>query len=210
MVRYSILALAAIAMISVPAIMAAPVAPDFVSLSVRGNRKCKQEPQNTPTEPPPAQNETNPLPVQDPTGPIRNVEVVPVVNEDPETLPASTTLSDVPTGIPSIASPANQSGNAGEATFFTPGHGSCGGTNSETELVAALSAQFMQNPANPNNNERCGTKIRVTGASGTTVDAIIVDTCPECAIYDVDLSPKAFNAIANPVDGRVPVTWTLL
>ncbi|KAJ1967065.1 hypothetical protein IWQ62_002087 [Dispira parvispora] len=205
MVRCSVLALAAIAMISIPAVMAAPVAPESVSLTARDNRKCKPKLPSTPTE-------TLPAPTQ--SAPIRDVEVKPDPTQQPEILPTSTPTSttavNLPTGTPTTPPPGNQSGNSGEATFYTPGTGSCGGNNSGTEFVAALSAQYMQNSANPNNNSHCGSKIRVTGASGKSVDVTVVDTCPECAMYDVDMSPEAFNAIANPVDGRVPVTWTLL
>ena len=35
----------------------------------------------------------------------------------------------------------------------------------------------------------------------------IVDRCPECAIGDVDLSLEAFSLIADPVLGRVPISW---
>jgi expansin (peptidoglycan-binding protein) len=35
----------------------------------------------------------------------------------------------------------------------------------------------------------------------------IVDRCPECAAGDLDLSAEAFDQIAAPERGRVPIRW---
>jgi expansin (peptidoglycan-binding protein) len=56
------------------------------------------------------------------------------------------------------------------------------------------------------NSAVCGGCILVTGPNGS-VTVRIVDRCPECAPGDVDLSAEAFALIANPVDGRVPISW---
>ncbi|MDC0768952.1 expansin EXLX1 family cellulose-binding protein [Streptomyces sp. HD] len=34
--------------------------------------------------------------------------------------------------------------------------------------------------------------------------------CPECRPGDIDLSERAFAQIADPVAGRVPITWRLV
>jgi expansin (peptidoglycan-binding protein) len=52
----------------------------------------------------------------------------------------------------------------------------------------------------------CGSYVRINGPDGQ-ITVRIVDRCPECAPGDIDLSEEAFTRIADPVDGRVPITW---
>jgi expansin (peptidoglycan-binding protein) len=65
---------------------------------------------------------------------------------------------------------------------------------------------FTPADGNPNKNTICNKRIIVTGPKGT-VEVSIVDKCPECKKGDVDLSPTAFDMIADRVDGRVAITW---
>ncbi|CEG81438.1 hypothetical protein RMATCC62417_15645 [Rhizopus microsporus] len=96
---------------------------------------------------------------------------------------------------------------SGDGTFYTPGLGSCGWTNSETDYIAALNHVQMGNGANSNKNPNCGKHITVKGPSGS-VTVKIVDTCPGCSSGDVDMSPAAFQKIAKLSQGRVPITWS--
>jgi expansin (peptidoglycan-binding protein) len=90
----------------------------------------------------------------------------------------------------------------GEGTFYGGGSfGNCGFDQNVGVLYAAM------NQADYQNARACGGYVRVTGPDGT-VTVQIVDRCPECAPGDVDLSPEAFDRIADPVDGRVPISWT--
>ena len=102
----------------------------------------------------------------------------------------------------------------GDGTFYSPsvGFGSCGRQNSDTDHVAALATGSMSvyNPANPNNNPLCGHKVKVwqAGKPGNSVVVAIEDTCPGChGQYDLDLSPAAFNKLANPDVGRIKIEW---
>ncbi|CEP07985.1 hypothetical protein [Parasitella parasitica] len=118
---------------------------------------------------------------------------------------ATTTLSTKKAAQTSSSSGGKYSG---EGTYYDVGLGSCGQTNSNSELVAALNAPQMQNGANPNKNPQCGKKIKVTNpANGKSVTVKIVDTCPPCSSGDVDLSPSAFSAIADMSLGRIPIKW---
>lgn len=64
---------------------------------------------------------------------------------------------------------------SGDGTWFDIGLGSCGQTNTDEELVAALNAPQMMNGANPNNNPMCGKQIKITNpANGKTVTVKIV------------------------------------
>lgn len=102
----------------------------------------------------------------------------------------------------------------GDGTFYSPsvGFGSCGHQSQDTELVAALAAGSMRlyNPSNPNNNPLCGHKVKVwqDGKPNNSVTVAIMDTCPGChGEYDLDLSPAAFNKLANPDVGRIKISW---
>ncbi|CAO3662932.1 unnamed protein product [Rhizopus stolonifer] len=96
---------------------------------------------------------------------------------------------------------------SGDGTYYTPGLGSCGIDNSESEMVAALNAPQMNNPANPNKNPLCGKYINVHGPKGS-VKVKIVDTCPPCKKGDVDLSVGAFKYVGSYEAGRIPISWS--
>lgn len=49
---------------------------------------------------------------------------------------------------------------------------------------------------------------RQAGGSGVTIT--IVDRCPVCAQYDLDLSPAAFDVIGKQDEGRVAIEWNWL
>lgn len=49
---------------------------------------------------------------------------------------------------------------------------------------------------------------RQAGGGGVTIT--IVDRCPVCAQYDLDLSPAAFDVIGKQDDGRVAIEWNWL
>ena len=58
---------------------------------------------------------------------------------------------------------------------------------------------------------QCGACARVTGPDGT-IDVEIVDQCPIdtnpiCYEGHIDLSPAAFDAIGDPVDGIIAIDW---
>ncbi|KAI9475419.1 MAG: RlpA-like double-psi beta-barrel-protein domain-containing protein-containing protein [Benjaminiella poitrasii] len=94
---------------------------------------------------------------------------------------------------------------SGDATYYDVGLGSCGDTNSNDEMVVALSSDLMGDSAG---SSYCGKSITVKSKSGS-VKVKVVDTCPGCSKEDVDLSPSAFEKIAKLSEGRVSVTWSI-
>lgn len=56
------------------------------------------------------------------------------------------------------------------------------------------------------NGAICGACARVTGPKGS-VDIEIIDLCPECLKGHIDLSPAAFEKVADLELGNVPVEW---
>lgn len=91
---------------------------------------------------------------------------------------------------------------SGDATYFNPGLGSCGQTNTDADHIVAMSGQLMADT----NKEKCGKSIKVT-YQGKTTQVTVVDSCPGCKYNDIDLSPSAFKDLA-PLDvGRIQVEW---
>jgi expansin (peptidoglycan-binding protein) len=93
----------------------------------------------------------------------------------------------------------------GEGTFY---HGD-GAGNCSFEATGTSSLFAAMNEYDYENAAICGGFVRAKGPLGT-VTVKIVDRCPECAPGDIDFSPTAFARIANPIDGRVPISWELV
>ncbi len=93
----------------------------------------------------------------------------------------------------------------GEGTYYgATGAGACSYEASPQNLmVAAMNMPQWQNSA------VCGMCVEVTGPKGEANKIVvrIVDLCPECKTGDLDLSQEAFAKIADPVAGRVKITW---
>ncbi|KIK68117.1 hypothetical protein GYMLUDRAFT_36947 [Collybiopsis luxurians FD-317 M1] len=101
---------------------------------------------------------------------------------------------------------------SGDGTFYAPGLGACGLTNTSTQMIAAIGHTafdtFPGATVNPNLNPICGKSVKATyGTKSVTVQ--IVDRCAGCAgEYDLDFSESAFALLADPAVGRIHgVTW---
>lgn len=92
---------------------------------------------------------------------------------------------------------------SGDATYYDVGLGSCGESNSNNDMVAALSKDLMGG-----DNSYCGQKISIKGDSGS-VSVKVVDTCPSCDKGSIDLSPAAFKKLGDLGEGRIPITWSM-
>jgi len=94
----------------------------------------------------------------------------------------------------------------GEGTYYAgDGSGNCSFPAGSSGVLYAA----MNNTDYGADGYVCGAYIQATGPDGS-VTVQIVDRCPECATGDVDFSPEAFDAIADPVDGRVPISWKIV
>ncbi|KAJ2651580.1 hypothetical protein GGH99_007646 [Coemansia sp. RSA 1285] len=108
------------------------------------------------------------------------------------------------------ASSGNSETFSGDGTYYTPGLGSCGETNSDSDMVAAINApQYGASSGDPNSASVCGKCALVKGDKGQ-VKVKIVDKCPPCKHGDLDLSTAAFKQIGNTDDGRIPITWSFV
>ncbi|CAJ2503327.1 Uu.00g107210.m01.CDS01 [Anthostomella pinea] len=103
-----------------------------------------------------------------------------------------------------LAAPTPQSTSAsshsGDLTYYQPGLGACGETNSDSEHVVALSvADYDGN---------CGKTIQIN-KDGKTASALVADKCMGCAAGSIDVSSTVFESLADLSEGRVKVTWTI-
>jgi expansin (peptidoglycan-binding protein) len=95
--------------------------------------------------------------------------------------------------------------HTGEGTYYAAtGAGNCSFPASpENMMVAAM------NNVDYADSIYCGAYIEVTGPKGA-VTVRITDRCPECLKGDIDLSREAFALIADPIAGRVPISWRII
>jgi len=98
---------------------------------------------------------------------------------------------------------ADTQDRSGEATYYTfaDGSGACSFDPTPNDLMVGA-----MNQVDYLGSEACGACAEVNGPNGV-VQIRIVDLCPECPQGNIDLSPQAFEAIADLTAGRVPITW---
>ncbi|KAL9712015.1 hypothetical protein Ac2012v2_005091 [Leucoagaricus gongylophorus] len=91
---------------------------------------------------------------------------------------------------------------SGKATWFTPGLGSCGESDSDSDFIVALATNSMSN------GENCNKSINITDPkTGKTATAKVYDTCLSCASSDLNMSPSLFQKF-EPLDvGTFDVEW---
>ena len=93
----------------------------------------------------------------------------------------------------------------GEGTFYAAtGAGSCSFDPTPDNLMVAA-----MNETDYDTARLCGSYVEATGPEGTLV-VRIVDLCPGCKSGDIDFSAEAFALIADPDDGRVPISWRIV
>jgi expansin (peptidoglycan-binding protein) len=95
----------------------------------------------------------------------------------------------------------------GVATFYDVGNGdgACLYGPTDDVMTAAM------NHADYETSKACGAYILVHAGNGASVTVRVTNECPlPCAPGQLDLSPQAFAKLADPVQGRIPITWSLL
>ncbi|HTF82333.1 MAG TPA: expansin EXLX1 family cellulose-binding protein [Cytophagales bacterium] len=93
----------------------------------------------------------------------------------------------------------------GEGTYYNyVGGGNCSFPNPYTQLHSAALNGVQYEGAS-----LCGACAEVTGPRGSLVVSI-EDQCPECKHGDLDLEQEAFYFIADPIEGRVDISWKLV
>ncbi|MCJ1286611.1 hypothetical protein MMC26_005957 [Xylographa opegraphella] len=114
--------------------------------------------------------------------------------------------------------PSDTQSFTGDLTYYGPGLGACGVTSSSTDNIVSLSHFLFDSQSvgtNPNANPLCGLIVRAERFDEQvnamrSIDLTVVDRCTGCAPTDLDVSPGAFDQLADPAKGRVDVTWAWL
>lgn len=95
----------------------------------------------------------------------------------------------------------------GVATHYDAGNGdgACLFGPSDDLMIAAM------NTTDYETSKACGAHVLVRAANGKSITVRITNECPlPCAPGQLDLSRQAFAKLADPVQGRIPITWSLL
>lgn len=92
--------------------------------------------------------------------------------------------------------------HTGDGTYYdADGSGNCSFDPTGDLMVAAMNhTDYAASAA-------CGACVHIEGPSGE-VTVRIVDRCPECPQGDIDLSPQAFQKLADLSLGRIDISWT--
>ncbi|KAI8051219.1 RlpA-like double-psi beta-barrel-protein domain-containing protein-containing protein, partial [Syncephalis plumigaleata] len=95
----------------------------------------------------------------------------------------------------------------GQATYYNPsvGTGACGVVHNDNEHVVAIPKSYFKS-ANPNADPMCNQCVRAKGPNGSLV-VRVVDICPECPQFNIDLSPAAFAVLGFLDKGRIDISW---
>ncbi|KJZ77124.1 hypothetical protein HIM_03445 [Hirsutella minnesotensis 3608] len=105
------------------------------------------------------------------------------------------------TAMAAPAQSAIEARSTGAVTYYYPGLGACGETNSEGDHIVAISAAIFDS------QRPCNRNIRVS-YEGRSVQVRVVDRCAGCAHNEIDLSPAAFKEVIGSLDkGRVTASW---
>ncbi|CDS11955.1 hypothetical protein LRAMOSA04151 [Lichtheimia ramosa] len=106
--------------------------------------------------------------------------------------------------------------NTGDDSQYQKGAGSfydaqahvgvCGKRVKNTDPVAALNVNQM-GTGSGKMKEKCGQKVEIVGPKGDKVEAEIVDLCNTCNEGDIDMSPAAFEKIAQFTSLKTDVKW---
>lgn len=95
----------------------------------------------------------------------------------------------------------------GDATVYEAedGNGACSFGPSDDMMIVAM------NETDYETSRACGATVLVRAANGNSVTVRVTNVCPlPCAPGQLDLSKEAFAELADPMLGRIPVTWSLL
>ncbi|OCB88255.1 hypothetical protein A7U60_g4661 [Sanghuangporus baumii] len=95
--------------------------------------------------------------------------------------------------------------HTGKGTWYYPGLGNCGYTDSSSDDVVAIAKSRYGSGGN------CNQWIAITNtANGKTVYGKTRDSCPSCADGDLDLSPAVFSQIADLDTGVISISWNFM
>lgn len=105
-----------------------------------------------------------------------------------------------------FTSPLPTKPKTGVATYYDYSGGSAVACSfditADTNITALNDGEYATSAA-------CGSCLTVVGPKGV-IKVRVVDRCPGCAGNHIDLSAQAFAKIADPIAGRVPITYEVV
>lgn len=105
-------------------------------------------------------------------------------------------------GAGAVTACAGEATHQGDGTYYdADGSGNCGFEPSPWDLMVGA-----MNHVDYAGSAACGACAHIQGPKGE-VTVRVVDQCPECPEGDIDLSPQAFEQIADLSAGRVDISW---
>jgi expansin (peptidoglycan-binding protein) len=120
--------------------------------------------------------------------------------------PAGDNSSGGSSGGPGTTTTLSSEMKSGIATFYDYSGTSvvaCAfDVTADTNIVAMNDGEYLKSAS-------CGSCLAVSGPKGK-ITVRVVDRCPGCAKNHIDLSAQAFAKIAEPIKGRVPITYQLV
>ncbi|KAL9113413.1 MAG: hypothetical protein Q9227_002454 [Pyrenula ochraceoflavens] len=119
--------------------------------------------------------------------------------------------SPASSGSGSTATPGTTLGaqNSGQATFYG-GNVAGGKCSFSTYTLPSGIYGTALSDANWDDAANCGACVSVTGPSGNSITAMIVDECPGCGNNHLDLFSDAFAKLADPSTGVIDVNWSIV
>lgn len=126
---------------------------------------------------------------------------------EPQTLPYDP--QDIEAQNATVPAIFERRSQTGKMTHYTPGQGSCGKTNTEKDLVVAISKGMYGTYANPNASPMCSKSASIK-CNGKTIKAAIRDKCMSCGNGDIDVSPAVFTQCGALSAGVITVTWDVV
>ncbi|KOV82932.1 lipoprotein [Nocardia sp. NRRL S-836] len=125
--------------------------------------------------------------------------------------PVPTTTTAPPVASTAAAAPLAGKIKPGEVrtgvvTFYdSDGGGACSYDPGPDPLTVAMNWSDYENSA------ACGAYVLVKATNGKSVTVRVTNLCPApCRVGQLDLSAEAFARLAPPVQGELPVTWSLV
>ncbi|OJA10225.1 hypothetical protein AZE42_11607 [Rhizopogon vesiculosus] len=90
----------------------------------------------------------------------------------------------------------------GEGTWYEVGTGACGYTDTDSDLVVAVSSDIYDAGA------YCNQWVEITNTdNGQTASGQVRDECSSCASGSLDMSPSLFEELSTLDTGVIPISW---
>lgn len=147
-----------------------------------------------------------PTPTSSPT-PTASPTPKPSPSPKPKPKPSPTATPPPSTAAASAGRISPGTTYEGDATVYeaADGNGACSFGPSDDMMIVAMNETDYETAG------ACGATVLVRAANGNSVTVRVTNVCPlPCAPGQLDLSQEAFAELADPMLGRIPVTWSLV